>query len=42
MKEKNPLIMSTAIDHMFKIAFDMTPSQRNTLVLCMMDVLGEN
>ena len=42
MKEKNPLIMSTAIDHMFKIAFDMTPSQRNTLELCMMDLLGEN
>ena len=42
MKEKNPLIMSTAIDHMFKIAFDLTPSQRNTLELCMMDLLGEN
>ncbi len=42
MKEKNPLIMSTAIDHMFKIAFDMTPNQRNTLELCMMDLLGEN
>ena len=42
MKEKNPLIMSTAIDHMFKIAFDMTPSQRTTLELCMMDLLGEN
>ena len=42
MKEKNQLIMSTAIDHMFKIAFDMTPSQRNTLELCMMDLLGEN
>ena len=42
MKEKNPLIMSTGIDHMFKIAFDMTPSQRNTLELCMMDLLGEN
>jgi aminopeptidase N len=42
MKEKNPLIMSTAIDHMFKIAFDMTPSQRSTLELCMMDLLGEN
>ena len=36
------LIMSTAIDHMFKIAFDMTPSQRATLELCMMDLLGEN
>ena len=42
MKEKNPLIISTAIDHMFKIAFDMTPSQRKTLELCMMDLLGEN
>ena len=42
MKEKNPLVMSTAIDHMFKIAFDMTPEQRNTLELCMMDLLGEN
>ena len=42
MKEKNPLIMSTAIDHMFKIAFDMTPSQRKTLELCIMDLLGEN
>ena len=42
MKEKNPLIMSTAIDHMFKIAFDMTPEQRKTLELCMMDLLGEN
>ena len=42
MKEKNQLIMSTAIDHMFKIAFDMTPSQRSTLELCMMDLLGEN
>jgi aminopeptidase N len=42
MKEKNPLIMSTAIDHMFKIAFDMTSTQRPTLELCMMDLLGEN
>ena len=42
MKEKNQLVMSTAIDHMFKIAFDMTPNQRNTLELCMMDLLGEN
>ena len=42
LNEKNPLIMSTAIDHMFKIAFDMTPSQRPTLELCMMDLLGEN
>lgn len=42
LSEKNPLIMSAAIDHMFKIAFDMTPSQRTTLELCMMDLLGEN
>ena len=42
MKEKNPLIMATAVDHMFKIAFDMTPTQRKTLELCMMDLLGEN
>ena len=42
MKEKNQLVMSTAIDHMFKIAFDMTPDQRKTLELCMMDLLGEN
>ena len=42
MKEKNPLIMSTAIDHMFKIAFDMASTQRPTLELCMMDLLGEN
>ena len=42
MKEKNPLIIQTAIDHMFKIAFDMTPEQRKTLELCMMDLLGEN
>ena len=42
MKEKNPLIMATAVDHMFKIAFDMSPSQRKTLELCMMDLLGEN
>ena len=42
MKEKNPLIMSTAIDHMFKITSDMTIEQRRTLELCMMDLLGEN
>ena len=42
IKEKNPLIMSTAIDHMFKIASDMTIEQRRTLELCMMDLLGEN
>ena len=42
MKEKNPTIMQTAIDHMFKIATDMLPEQRKTLELCMMDLLGEN
>ena len=42
MKEKNPIIMQTAIDHMFKIASDMTIDQRKTLELCMMDLLGEN
>ncbi len=41
-REKNPLIMSTAIDHMFKIAFDMTMEQRKTLELCMHDLLAEN
>ena len=42
MKEKNPIVMQTAIDHMFKIAFDLAPEQRKTLELCMMDLLGEN
>ena len=42
MKEKNPIVMQTAIDHMFKIAFDLSPEQRKTLELCMMDLLGEN
>ena len=43
MKEKNPLVMKTAIDNMFKIAFDMqSDEQRKTLELCMMDLLGEN
>ncbi|MCR4583110.1 MAG: aminopeptidase [Prevotella sp.] len=42
MREKNPLVMSTAIDHMFKIAFDLTTEQRSTLELCMLDLLGEN
>ena len=42
MREKNPLIMSTAVDHMHKIAFDMTLAQRKTLELCMLDLLGEN
>ncbi len=42
MKESNPLIISTAVDHMFKIAFDMPADKRKTLELCMMDLLGEN
>ena len=42
MKERHPLIMSSAVDHMFKIAFDLAPEQRKTLELCMMDLLGEN
>ena len=42
MQERNPLIMSAAVDHMFKIAFDLAPEQRKTLELCMMDLLGEN
>lgn len=42
MKEKNPLIISTGVDQMFKIATDMTMQQRKTLELCMLDLLGEN
>ncbi|MBO6032485.1 MAG: ERAP1-like C-terminal domain-containing protein [Prevotella sp.] len=42
MKEKNPIVMQTTIDHMFKIAFDLSLEQRKTLELCMMDLLGEN
>lgn len=42
MNEKNPQIISTAVDHMFKIAFDMPPKGRETLELCMMDLLKEN
>ena len=42
MKEKNPLIMSTGVDHMFKISTDMPMSSRKTLELCMMDLLREN
>ena len=42
MSEKDPMIMSAAVDHMFKIAFDLTPAQRTTLELCLMDLLGEN
>ena len=41
-REKNPLIMETAIDQMHKIASDLTMRQRNTLELVIMDLLGEN
>ena len=42
MKEQNPLIMQTVVDHMFKIAFDCTPTERHTLEQCIMDLLQEN
>ena len=42
VKERNPLIMQTAIDHMFKIAFDCNHSERQTLEQCIMDILPEN
>lgn len=42
MTEKNPLIIATAVDHMFKIAFDMPPKERKTLELCMMDLIDVN
>jgi aminopeptidase N len=42
VKEKNTLIMSTAIDHMFKIVRDVKEDQRAALELCVMDLLGEN
>ena len=42
MKEKNPLIMQTCIDHMFKIAFDQPAKERQTLELCIMDLIPEN
>lgn len=41
-KEKNPFIMQTCIDHMFKIAFDQPSKERQTLELCMMDLIPEN
>ena len=41
-KEKNPLIMSTALEHMFKIVRDVNIEQRAALELCVMDLLGEN
>ena len=42
IKERNPLIMQTTVDHMFKIAFDRDYSSRQTLEQCIMDVLPEN
>ena len=42
MKEKNPLIMQTCIDHMFKIAFDQPSKERQTLEQCIMDLIPEN
>ena len=41
-REKNSMIMETAIDQMHKIASDLTVRQRNTLELVIMDLLGEN
>jgi len=41
-REKNPMIMETAIEQMHKIASDLTMQQRNTLELVIMDLLGEN
>ena len=42
MTEQNPLIISTTIDHMFKIAFGLPSDMRNTLELCMMDLIDKN
>ena len=41
-KEKNPLIMVTALEHMFKIVRDVNIEQRAALELCVMDLLSEN
>lgn len=41
-KEKNPLIMRTAIDHMMKIATDLPTKERQTLEQCITDLLPEN
>lgn len=41
-REKNPLIMETAINQMHKIASDLSLQQRYTLELVIMDLLGEN
>ena len=42
LKEKNPLIIQTCVDHMFKIAFDQPERERQTLEQCMMDLIPEN
>ena len=43
LKEDNTLIISTSIDHMFKIAFDReTDTERKTLEQCITDLLPEN
>lgn len=42
VKEKNPLIMETAISHMISIAANMPPRDRQTLEQCIMDLLAEN
>ena len=42
VKERNPQIMSTAIEHMFKILEDVNEDQRAALELCVMDLLNEN
>ena len=42
VKEKNPLIMQTAISHMIKIAADRPTHERQTLEQCIMDLLAEN
>ena len=41
-KEKNPLIMVTALEQMFKIVRDVNIEQRAALELCVMDLLSEN
>ena len=42
VKEKNPFVLETCMDHMLKIAFDMGANERKTLEQCIMDVLPEN
>lgn len=42
VKERNPQIISTAIEHMFKILEDVNEDQRAALELCVMDLLNEN